>query len=56
VGYGDIHAVTTMERLCTIFIMLISAALYAYNINEVSYLVSRYNVLAASYMYSLFAL
>ena len=35
VGYGDMRAENTLERLFNSLIMLIGAGLYAYNINEV---------------------
>jgi hypothetical protein len=46
VGYGDIHPVTTYERCCILIIMLVGAFLYAFNINEIGNIVSRYNILA----------
>jgi hypothetical protein len=49
VGYGDIRPQSTLEREISIIIMLISSSIYAYIINDISHLVSRYNMLAASY-------
>ena len=46
VGYGDIKPQTTEERAMAIFIMLIAAAIYAYIINDIGHIVSRYNFLA----------
>ena len=43
VGYGDLHPTTTIERILVIANMLIAAAMFAYIINEIGHLVSRYN-------------
>jgi len=47
VGYGDIKPYTTQEREVVILIMLVAAAIYAYIINDIGHIVSRYNILAA---------
>jgi voltage-gated potassium channel Kch len=47
VGYGDINPQTTEERQVAIIIMLVAAAIYAYIINDIGHIVSRYNILAA---------
>lgn len=49
VGYGDIHPVTSTERVVAMFNMIIAAGMYAYIINEIGQLVSRYNILAGKY-------
>jgi hypothetical protein len=49
VGYGDIKPQSTSERESAIFIMLISATIYAYIINDVGRLVTNYNMLAGAY-------
>ncbi|CDW85301.1 UNKNOWN [Stylonychia lemnae] len=49
VGYGDIKPQTTQERLIVIFIMLVACAIYAYIINDIGHIVSRYNILAVQY-------
>jgi hypothetical protein len=36
VGYGDITPVNSIERVVTIFNMLIAAGMYAYTLNEIS--------------------
>lgn len=35
VGYGDISAVTTVERLFSIFAMTVAAGLYTFNLNTI---------------------
>lgn len=49
VGFGDIKPQTTQERISIIFIMIISAGVYAYTINDVGKLVSNYNIQACQY-------
>ena len=49
VGYGDIHPVTTAERIITMCNMIVSSAVYAYIINEISTMVRMYNTLATKY-------
>lgn len=49
VGYGDITPRNTIERIITIFTMLVASGVYAYIINEVSTLVRMYNLLASKY-------
>ena len=51
VGYGDIKPQTTEERLITILVMIVSSIIYAYVINDIGHIVSRYNMLAANYKY-----
>eukprot|EP00347_Sterkiella_histriomuscorum_P011514 403372162 len=41
VGYGDIKPQTTQERLIAILVMLISASIYAFIINDIGHIVSR---------------
>ena len=49
VGYGDIKPQTTEERIIAIVIMVISATIYAFIINDIGHIVTRYNLLAANY-------
>lgn len=50
-GYGDIKGTNIYERVTLILIMLVSAGLYAFNLNEISRIVSNFNYLADSYKY-----
>lgn len=43
VGYGDIKPQNSSERLTVILIMLVSASIYAYIINDIGKIVSSYN-------------
>jgi len=47
VGYGDVSPISTNERLFGMVGMIIAAGVYAYIINNVGKMVSRYNILAA---------
>jgi len=49
VGYGDIHPTNSLERCVVICNMLIAAAMFAYIINDIGTIVSRYNRLAVQY-------
>jgi hypothetical protein len=43
VGYGDITPVTKDEQLYTMIAMVISCGIFAYTINSISNIVSRFN-------------
>ena len=49
VGYGDITPVTTLERMVTILNMIVAVGMYAYTINVIGLIVSKYNLLAVKY-------
>jgi hypothetical protein len=46
-GYGDIHPITTVERLSSMFAMLISSGMFGFIIEDIGKLVSNFNLLAA---------
>lgn len=49
VGYGDITPATNAERIAAIINMIVSVGMYAYTINVVGQIVSKYNILSAKY-------
>ena len=49
VGYGDITPYTNLERIYTMCAMMIASGTFAYTINMIGTLVSRYNFLANKY-------
>ena len=49
VGYGDIAPTNTYERLYVMVAMLIASGVFAYTINSIGTIVSRYNFLAVQY-------
>lgn len=49
VGYGDITPQNTKERLLTMCSMLIASGVFAYTLNSIGTIVSRYNMLAGQY-------
>jgi len=49
VGYGDVVPVTINERLYCMVAMLIASGVFAYTINSIGAIVSRYNILAGQY-------
>lgn len=46
VGYGDITPKNTVERIIGMLCMLIASGVFAYTINSIGTIVSRYNILA----------
>lgn len=49
VGYGEITPLTTAERIVCILNMILSVGMYAYTINVIGQIVSKYNVTAIKY-------
>jgi hypothetical protein len=49
VGYGDITPQNTQERLLIMISMLVASGVFAYTINSIGTIVSRYNLLAVNY-------
>lgn len=49
VGYGDVTPVTNLEQAYVMFSMLLAAGVYAYTINNIGSMVSRYNILSVQY-------
>lgn len=49
VGYGDITPQNTWERLYAMFAMLTASGVFSYTINSIGTIISRYNMLAATY-------
>ena len=49
VGYGDITPKNTKERLYSMCAMILASGIFAYTINSIGYLVSRYNKVANQY-------
>jgi hypothetical protein len=49
VGYGDISALNTLERLFCMIAMIIMAGVYAFTLNEIGKQVSEFNKLAAHF-------
>jgi hypothetical protein len=43
IGYGDIHPVTSEERIYATFTIIISVGIFAYTINGISKQVRGYN-------------
>jgi len=54
VGYGDISPRNTIERLFTMFAMIVSAGVYAFTINSIGKMVSEFNMLAAQFRENMF--
>lgn len=53
VGYGDISATNTDERMFTMVAMIISAGVYTFTINTIGKKVSEYNLLASQFRESM---
>ena len=49
VGYGDIVAITTAERVCDMIMMLTSCGVFAYTVNSIGNIVSRFNQISSTY-------
>lgn len=49
VGYGDVSALNTHERLFCLSAMIIMSGVYAFTLNEVGKKVSEFNKLAAHF-------
>lgn len=49
VGYGDITPSTTQERIYTMCAMMLASGVFAYTINSIGTIVSRYNILAGQF-------
>lgn len=49
VGYGDIHPITTYERIYTMVAMIVASGTFSFTLNSIGTLVSRYNMLANTY-------
>lgn len=49
VGYGDISAVNTNERLYCMLAMIVSAGVYAFTLNAISKKVQEHNLLASKF-------
>lgn len=49
VGYGDITPSTTAERVYSMCAMMLASGVFAYTINSIGTIVSRYNILAGQY-------
>ena len=49
VGYGDIVPVTKNERLFSMFITIIASGVFAFTLNSIGTIISRYNILAGQY-------
>ena len=47
VGYGDISATNTDERMFTMVAMIVSAGVYSFTLNTIGKKVSEYNFLAS---------
>ena len=54
VGYGDISALNTEERLFCMFAMLVSSGVYAFTLNEIGKKVSEYNQAAVLFRENMF--
>lgn len=54
VGYGDIHAVNTYERLYCMFSMIISSGVYAFTLSEIVKRVSEFNQAAVLFKENMF--
>lgn len=46
VGYGDIHPITTYERMVTMACMILSSGVFAFIIGDIGKMVASFNVLA----------
>lgn len=49
VGYGDITPKTENERVITLLMMMFSCGIFAYTVNSIGNIVSRFNRIAASF-------
>ena len=49
VGYGDISPTTPNEKMFGMMSQLLAAGVYAYTINKVGKVISKYNVLSQQY-------
>lgn len=47
VGYGDISAVNSFERIYMMFAMIVAAGVYAFTLNTIGKKVQEYNLLAS---------
>lgn len=53
VGYGDISATNTNERMFAMVAMIVSAGVYTFTINTIGKKVSEYNFLASQFRESM---
>ena len=49
IGYGDITPKSSLERLITVFLMCVASGAYALLINNVSSIVSNFNISASEF-------
>lgn len=49
VGYGDISATNTYERLFCMFAMIVAAGVYAFTLNTIGKEVHKYGMLASAF-------
>ena len=49
VGYGDLHPVTSIERVVVIFCMIIQSGTFAYIVGDIGRTVSNFNMLATHF-------
>jgi hypothetical protein len=49
IGYGDIVSTNLLERVISILAMIVGAGLYAFNLNDISRIVSNFHELANDY-------
>ena len=49
VGYGDVHPMSTQERIYVMIAMLVASGSFSYILNSIGNIVSRYNILARNY-------
>lgn len=54
VGYGDLHAVNTYERLYCMLSMIISSGVYAFTLSEIGKRVAQYNQAASNFRENMF--
>ena len=47
VGYGDVSALNTNERLFCMLAMIVSSGVYAFTLNEIGKTVSKFNQASA---------
>jgi hypothetical protein len=49
IGYGDINSKNIYESMVSIFLMIIGAGMYAFNLNDISRIVGDYHLEAKKY-------
>lgn len=49
VGYGDIHPITKVEREIGVIMIVLSCGIFAYAINSIGNIVSRFNLIVSTY-------